>query len=160
MKKYLILSDTHGDLFSFRRVVNKHPDIKSIIHLGDYCKDAAIINSDFPDLDIIAVAGNCDFAIGVPEKYVLQVNRKNIFLTHGHLYGVKNGTDRIEKKAIKEKYDAVLFGHTHEPLLKKVSSFILVNPGSLGYPRGGNKPSYAIMEVGDNIVNASILTLD
>jgi len=159
MKRFLILSDTHGDLYSIRAVINRHSEIQSIIHLGDYCKDASIIKSDYPELNIVTVAGNCDFVLGVPDDQVLEVEGKRIYITHGHSFGVKNGTSRLEKKAVIEKFDAVLFGHTHEPLLKRVSSIFLLNPGSLGYPRNGSKPSYAIMEVGENILDARILTL-
>ena len=43
---------------------------------------------------------------------------------------------------------AVLFGHTHKPVVEEQNGIVAVNPGSLSYPRQeGRKPSYAVMEI-------------
>ena len=40
-----------------------------------------------------------------------------------------------------------LFRHIHVPVVEKEAGVLLVNPGSLAYPRQrGRRPSYAVME--------------
>ena len=42
----------------------------------------------------------------------------------------------------------VLFGHTHRPVEENRRGILLLNPGSLSYPRQeGRRPSYAVMEL-------------
>lgn len=159
MKRFLVVSDTHGDIIGMRGVINTHPHINTIIHLGDYCKDTRIIKSEFPQLNIISVMGNCDFTPDMPEEIIYEVEGKKIFITHGHYLNVKNGTSRLEKKAKEEKLDVVLFGHTHIPLIKKVSSTLILNPGSLGFPRSVAGRTYAILKVGKDKVDANLYTL-
>jgi putative phosphoesterase len=42
--------------------------------------------------------------------------------------------------------EMLLFGHTHYYMLEKKDGVIFLNPGSLGFPKGGNPASYAIIE--------------
>lgn len=157
MKLFLILSDTHGDLFEAKKILNQYPQIDGMIHLGDYYKDAVQLQNQFPNLECIMVPGNCDFVSNVPEEKVLEIEGQKIFLSHGHYYGVKNGTGRLESKALKEGYHALLFGHTHIPLLKYTSSSLILNPGSLGYPRGHSGSTYALLEISKGKIEARIM---
>ena len=44
-----------------------------------------------------------------------------------------------------------MFGHTHRPYLDDSQGIIVLNPGSLSYPRQqGRKPSYMIMELDES----------
>lgn len=46
------------------------------------------------------------------------------------------------------KCDAVIYGHTHKPYVANIDKILVVNPGSLAYPRqDGRVPSYAVMDV-------------
>ena len=56
-------------------------------------------------------------------------------ITHGHMYGVSMGYQRIREEGIERGVDAVMFGHTHRPMLEEDEDLILLNPGSLSYPR-------------------------
>ena len=65
-------------------------------------------------------------------------------MTHGDLFGVKNGLSRIASAADYKGVDIVLFGHTHEMLamylpegdesfgFKTQKPLYLFNPGSIG----------------------------
>ncbi len=54
----------------------------------------------------------------------------------------------IVREAKGQGCDIVMFGHTHRPLLDYSRDIIVVNPGSLSYPRQeGRKPSYVVMEI-------------
>ena len=45
-------------------------------------------------------------------------------------------------------YTASIFvlGHTHYPMVRKVEDKLIVNPGSLGQPRDGGWPTYALID--------------
>ena len=48
-------------------------------------------------------------------------------------------------------YNAAFFGHIHVPVLEKEDGILLVNPGSLAFPRQrGRRPSYAVLETDGN----------
>ena len=47
--------------------------------------------------------------------------------------------------------DIVIFGHTHKPCLKFEKDMIIMNPGSLTYPRQENRlPSYIVLEMAED----------
>ena len=44
--------------------------------------------------------------------------------------------------------DIVMYGHTHRPCIEYMNKLVVLNPGSISYPRQeGNAPSYIIMEI-------------
>ena len=58
--KYLVLSDSHGNVDNMVRAVEREkPD--GIIHLGDCWRDAEELHELFPRLPLEQVPGNCDF---------------------------------------------------------------------------------------------------
>lgn len=45
--------------------------------------------------------------------------------------------------------DIILLGHTHFPMIRRVGSWTVINPGSVGQPRDGDpRASYAVIEDG------------
>jgi putative phosphoesterase len=154
MKLFLVMSDTHGDVFSALKIIKEYPQINGVIHLGDYSKDAKRLMIQYPELEFYSVPGNCDFVFDMPSDILLDIEGKRLLLTHGHRYDVKNGLEKLENKAIREKADAVLFGHTHSPYIGYRSNVLFVNPGSLYYSRGSGAKTYALLEVSSNGVEA------
>ena len=157
MKLFLVISDSHGDTVSLRRIVNQYPSIQSIIHLGDYYRDAIRLKEFYPDKEYYMVPGNCDFLVsGVPDEKILEIEGLKVLITHGNRYGVKGGLGRLRSRSLRDKLDIALFGHTHIPLVEKKDGLLLVNPGSAGYPRGGPS-TYALLEIGNGIAEARIM---
>ena len=69
-------------------------------------------------------------------------------LTHGHYYYITMGTQMIKEDAKARGFDIVMFGHTHRPYLEQDKGIVVLNPGSLSYPRqDGRKPSYIMMDL-------------
>lgn len=158
MKLFLVVSDTHGDISRIKEVISHYPQIKTLIHLGDYCRDALEVKKHFPDIEFFMVSGNCDFSSNIPAEKLLEVEGKRLLLTHGHHYNVKSNLDRLRYKVLEDNYDAVLFGHTHIPFLEK-NNILFLNPGSLGYPKGLSGATYALLEVSKGVIEARILDL-
>ena len=45
----------------------------------------------------------------------------------------------------------VIYGHTHRPVIAKENGIMVLNPGSLTYPRQeGRRYTYIIMEIDEN----------
>lgn len=145
--KILVLSDTHGDLTRVYAVLKKiRSEIDGIIHLGDVVPDMQQIIIDNPALKHWHIRGNCDSAM-VPSEEIIEIEDKKIFITHGHIYNVNSSYTTIYYKALQVGAAACLFGHTHIPLLDRGEDLILLNPGSISRPRGGNPPSYGILNI-------------
>lgn len=143
----VVMSDSHGDFFAVQELVKRYKDDSVFIHLGDGLNELSEIIDLYPDVKVFSVSGNCDFVSGKALFSTLQCEEVRIFYTHGHVYGVKYATDKLLRAAQAANAQVALFGHTHQPLNHMESGVLLVNPGSLGQPRGGRRPSYAVLEV-------------
>lgn len=158
MKLFLVMSDSHGDIGCIKKIMGEYPAIQSIIHLGDYFKDAVILKEYFPEKEYFMVPGNCDsFNSGTSSETVLEVEGLRILLTHGNRYGVKTGLESLRSKATAGNIDVVLYGHTHIPLITKTRDCLIVNPGSAGYPRYDGPSTYALLEIGGGRAEARIM---
>lgn len=147
--KLLILSDSHQEINTMAEAVRREaPD--AVLHLGDHYEDAQKLALQFPDIPLYAVEGNTDYAPGAPVELLLCFEGKRVYMTHGHLFGVKMGLTSIKRKGDAVAADLVLFGHTHQPLLQDAGDMTLMNPGTIGrYGRGfgKNNPTYGVVEI-------------
>lgn len=154
--KLVVISDTHGDINTSIEVLKNIKDIDLFIHLGDYSKDAQMIQRE-TGLDMINVKGNCDVVDNdIAEEEIIEVKGKRILLTHGHKYNAKWGFDNLYYRAKELELDAILFGHIHHPVNIVEESILIFNPGSISKPRGGSKKSYGIIDI-DVDIKAKII---
>ena len=141
--KILVFSDSHGSLGNMYEAVEREsPD--RVLHLGDHFRDAEDLDLAFGGLDILYVPGNCDYAAQIPANLEIEIDGVRIFLTHGHLFGVKTGLTRLLLEGKRLGAQLVLFGHTHRPLLEQRDGIWLLNPGSCSASSG----SYAVVDLG------------
>ncbi|WAW15231.1 metallophosphoesterase family protein [Peptostreptococcus equinus] len=144
--RILVISDTH----SAKKLMDKLKvklagNIDMIIHAGDHFEDSIYLKSIL-NVPVMAVVGNCDF--NTAEKELdFELEGINIFLTHGHKYGVKSSDDLIVQRAKKVNAKIAIYGHTHIKEDKEIEGVRVINPGSLTLPRDGCKGSYVILEV-------------
>ena len=149
--KILIVSDTHRRDGNLLEVIEKTAPFDMMIHLGDtegseaYFKDW--IKNDLCVVHV--VRGNNDFFSHTEAEKEISIGKYRAFLCHGHMYGVSLGTENIKEEARSRKVNIVMFGHTHKPYLEYCSDgLVVLNPGSLSYPRqDGRHPSFMIMEI-------------
>ena len=157
--KILIISDTHGDLCNFRRVIEKERPIDQLLHLGDFLRDDDEIRA-LADCACAFVRGNCDYFSDERDFRDFGLLGHNIHMEHGHM--LPDSFDAIASRAVGLGADILLFGHTHVPVAVLHRGIHIINPGSLSKPRQSNRlPSYVIMELdaGGNI-NYSIRYLE
>lgn len=154
--KYLVMSDTHGSIAEAKAVYGNHKNVNGIIHLGDYEKDALRLEHEL-GIPVISVKGNLDGSHSYDDYLILNTEFGKLYLTHGHMEGVKYDPNNLLYKATSLGCKAALFGHTHMPLYQDFGGVYLLNPGSIPYPRGGKLGSYAIIETTESSFSATIL---
>lgn len=148
--KVLIVSDTHRQNGNFCRVLDAVQDIDLVVHLGD-AEGSENYFTSILKCPIEIVSGNNDFFSRLPREKIISIGKYKVMLTHGHYYNVSITFERVAKEAEYRGADIVMFGHIHRPVLERYGDVLLVNPGSLSYPRqAGRKPSYIIMYIDDD----------
>ena len=152
--KCLCFSDSHGDSYNMRRVLNMHPDAEVVFFLGDGLSDLEMFIND-RNRKFLAVRGNWDTSAILGDSFVKNLDEINllghkIVFTHGNHYGVKSDLDSLLYLAEEKGASLVLFGHTHLPYEKYFPDInggvYLFNPGSIG----GRRPagaSYGIINI-------------
>ena len=156
--KYLVLSDTHGQIDSSVKIYKKHNDrepLDGIIHLGDFTGDAKNLSAR-TGARVIFVPGNMDGSFSDTDYEILDTEFGPILLVHGHMQAVKLTLQKILYRTEELGCKAVLFGHTHKPVLEYAEGIFLLNPGSITRPLTG-KGSYALLNTDDGSFRASIL---
>ena len=148
--RILLISDTHGSQRSLVELVEQEEDFDLCIHMGDAEGDeeeiAAIVGCPME-----IVRGNNDYNRWLDREKLLNLGKHTILMTHGHGYALYHGYDELVLAARKKGADTVFFGHTHRPMLEQVGPVLLVNPGSLTYPRQmGRCPTYIVAETDKN----------
>lgn len=130
----LVFSDSHKALGTMVDAVERlRPEV--VLHLGDHLADAEDLEYVFPEVEFYHVPGNCDFFTTTQPSLTIELDGVRIFMTHGHLFGVKSQTDRLAAEARRVGAQIALFGHTHRPLLTEEDGLWLMNPGACGAGR-------------------------
>lgn len=145
--KLLIISDTHGNAHAIERIIKKHHnDHQHVFHCGD-----SELSSHDPVLkNIHIVRGNCDYDANLPNERLIEIEQTRIYITHGHLYGVKSSLTRLHEKAQSMNANVVLYGHSHIANAEIMDDILYVNPGSIAYPRGSKNPTYCIITLSES----------
>ena len=148
--RILVISDTHRKDENVEKILKKEGSFDRVFHLGDVeGSQKKLIRMVKCPVDM--VAGNNDILGDLPKEKELELCGHHILLTHGHYYYVSLDTGMLGSDAGAIGFDIVLYGHTHRPKIEDRNGVILVNPGSVAYPRQeGRKPSYIIMRLEEN----------
>ncbi len=130
MYRIIVVSDTHRHLDYIIRVLDNIQQFDMIIHLGDNTEDARRLRKTYPDAKVLFVQGNTDFiSPDAPIEIFTRIEDVPVFMTHGHMYGVKSTTDNIYYRGKELGASVVMFGHTHIPLCEENEGMWLLNPG-------------------------------
>ncbi len=147
--KLLIVSDTHGHLDALEWILENEPGIDRLIHCGDVCGDEDYISSKFYGPCSI-VSGNNDFFTLLPKEIVAEWGGHRFLIVHGHRQQIYYGLENLYFRALQERCDVVLFGHTHTPMVMEEKGIWFINPGSVTYPRqAGHRKTYVVLEMTD-----------
>lgn len=128
-----IISDTHDDMSAIKKAVElfNEKTVAHVIHSGDLVSPFTFEIFNQLQSGFSAVFGNNDGdrlllkqkANGkiFPSPYILSLDRKNIVVLHE--------PETVEALAFSAYYDLIIYGHTHQPDIRKLSSTLVVNPG-------------------------------
>ena len=150
-----LISDTHGLLRP--EVFDALDGVELILHAGDV--GGYMILAELSTIaPVHAVYGNNDVPgePGLRDSIDLAIQGLTIHVSHGHELG---GSPTSEKLLARYTADVIVYGHTHKPLVERVDSRLVVNPGAAGPRRFSLKPSVARMTVNQGHVEAEILWL-
>lgn len=160
--KYMFASDIHGSAYYCRKVLDtfETSGAERLVLLGDLLyhgprndlprdyepKQVFAMLNEYRDR-IWAVRGNCDSEVDqmvlqfpmMADYAVLVLNGRTFYATHGHIYNEENLPPL-------QPGDALIFGHIHLPVARAMEDKYLLNPGSAALPKGGNPPSYALLD--------------
>jgi putative phosphoesterase len=163
------VSDTHLPKFGRslpRALIDgiRAAHVELIVHLGDFTEPfvPALFDALGP---FDAVAGNNDgqeLVARFGRRKVLVLDGVRLGLTHGDL-GVGSWTtpERARTAFAADDVAAVLFGHSHAPLVKRVPDGpLLVNPGSPTDKRAQPRFSWALVEIEGGAVRAELRFFD
>mgnify|MGYP001595925893 CR=1 FL=1 len=174
--KIVIVSDTHGNVANFRKIINwlNKENIQTILHCGDIGSPESLKESlvDFKG-EFLGVFGNMDkdFKFLIEEYNKIprvkisediletEIEKRKIALTHFPA--------TAKKLAENGKYDIVFYGHTHRPWEEKIPAQSpsgneagwvhcrLINPGELA----GQfyKPTFAVYDIATDKLELKIL---
>lgn len=98
------------------------------------------------------------YLLTLPERLSLNLGRRRALLTHGSPRHVREylrprlSDAEILAMVAGVTEEVVVTGHTHIPMVRRVADKLLVNPGSVGFPRDGDpRAAYALVQTGGDI---------
>jgi putative phosphoesterase len=147
-----VISDTHGLL---RPVALKAlQGAEHILHAGDV-GDAAILDALRAVAPVTAIRGNIDEGgpCGhLPPTELAEVGGKNIYMLHD--------VNKLDLNPEAAGISAVIFGHSHKPLVEWRRGVLFLNPGSAGPRRFELPVTLAWLTIEDDSLSARIIHLD
>jgi putative phosphoesterase len=151
-----VISDTHvtnnDDKNTVTSLINQlkqaFKDVDEIIHAGDICEEF-FLNQIREIAPVNAVRGNLDNIKDLDSFFKISFGRYNIGVIHIL-------PDNLEDFVKKHKLNILVFGHTHQPLIKGTEFVLLLNPGSPTKPKAPlEKPGFL-----KPIARPSVITLN
>lgn len=155
--RILILSDTHSNYPLALKAVEEYAPFDEIVHLGDELEDAVMLEQ-ITGRVLIKVPGNCDYMAKQPRDLCLGLGSLRVLITHGDKYQVKSGLARLHKKALAERANIALYGHSHRASIDTVDGILFINPGCT-VRNSHIDPSCAILTIESGQATAEIVSL-
>jgi len=133
-----IISDTHDNLALIKKAVTffNRKKVDLVLHAGDFVSPFTALEFKNLNCPIKGVFGNNDGdklylqekfkVIGeiYPAPYIVKINNKNVIMLHKEKL--------IDALAESQKYDIIIYGHTHQTDLRKIGKTLIINPGECG----------------------------
>ena len=122
-----VISDTHGLLRS--EALEALRGVNAIVHAGDV-GDAAILGQLRQVAPVTVVRGNIDTSAwgkSLPDTDVLEIGGVSLCVLHN--------VQQLDLNPGTAGFAAVIFGHSHKPLIEWRKDVLFFNPGSAGPKR-------------------------
>ncbi len=146
-----VISDTHGLVRP--EAVKALQGVSLIIHAGDVGTPEVLEQLRIV-APVVAVRGNTDqdyWARELPLTEVVEIGMVSLYVLHN--------IKELDLDPVVSGFNAVISGHSHQPLIDKRNGVLFLNPGSAGARRLKLHPSVAVLTVNENSINARIIGL-
>lgn len=158
MMRIGVVGDIHGNYTALQNAVRQMGKIDHLWFTGDGVREIRLL-AEATGLFVRGVRGNCDFTTSYPDEELFNLENHTIWLTHGHLYGVKSSLTRLSLAGAEKGAQLIVYGHTHLPEMTEWHGIIIFNPGTLCRERAYHEASYGIIEISDTGVHPSLYRL-
>ena len=133
-----IIADTHDNLPQIKKAVEifNREKIELVLHAGDFVSPFTFLEFKNLNCPLKGVFGNNDGdklylqekfkEIGeiYPAPYETNIDHKIIIMLHEEKL--------IDALAESQKYEIIIYGHTHRTNLRKIGKTLIINPGECG----------------------------
>jgi putative phosphoesterase len=132
------MSDSHDNVDAIKKAVRffNEAQCELVLHAGDFIAPFAARELGHLSCPVKAVFGNCDGEkAGLKKVFVSlgKIQREPFIFAHENKEFLLTHTQFANDKYLKSrKYDAILYGHTHKPDVRKSNGTLIVNPGETG----------------------------
>jgi len=137
-----LISDTHGMVRA--SVHDALAGVELILHAGDVGGNA-ILDELEVIAPVLAVYGNTD--VPFDPRLTASIDREiggvRVHVSHGHELGSPTPEKLLERYAA----DVIVYGHTHQQLVVRADTRLVVNPGAAGARRFKLEPSVARLTI-------------
>ncbi len=158
-----LISDTHVPKRAIsipQQVFDAFKNVDYVIHAGDLV-DLTVIDALEQAAPVLAVQGNMDtqeVKDALPELDSLKIFDWKIGVIHDP--DVLNGSDKMVYTAKENGFNALVYGHTHNPRIKWEDEILYINPGSPTDPSSFlNKPSVGLLQITKKTITPRIINL-
>jgi len=160
----IVVSDTHDRperVLEYLRGLEPRGEPRYLIHLGDIVAPFTLRRlaeeASRLGMRMVAVYGNnCGEKLGlqrVAQKHgvslgeaprTVELEGRRLLLVHG-FGSPENTLEIVDALAVSNRWDAVLYGHTHKADLRRADGTLILNPGD----GGGSleRPSLAVLDL-------------
>jgi putative phosphoesterase len=131
-----IISDTHDNVPMIKKAVDffNKAEVDVVLHAGDYVSPFSVKPLFSLECDFLGVWGNND-----GDKIALQAVAQGKIENSPHVesYGQKkillgHDLETLEALIISQEFYLIVYGHTHQPEIRKEGKTLVVNPGECG----------------------------
>ncbi|MBV9828605.1 MAG: metallophosphoesterase family protein [Alphaproteobacteria bacterium] len=180
-----VVSDIHCNADGLRRALELMGDLDELICLGDSIYEYRFSNDVVDILrrrEAITIVGNheecffgplgerararpgmdpvlADWLVTRPHRRDIEIGGKRLLLIHSTPWEPRgeyiHPTSRDLARFAEADADFVLYGHTHQQVVRRFGQVLVINPGSTGDPRdsrNGGQLSCAVLDTGSEEV--------
>ena len=146
-----VVSDTHGNRDGMLLLAErlKSLGVQTLLHLGDDYRDLATLAQ--AGLEVLGVPGlYCPEYRDpdIPNRQVVELGGLKFLLTHTATRTAYDGPEDLDPELSCYEVDAVLFGHSHTPVLEERQGIAWINPGHLrNRTDRGNSPTFVLLHI-------------
>jgi putative phosphoesterase len=133
-----VVSDTHENMPLIASAVAyfNQQKVDLVIHAGDFISPICARLLEKLEAPLVAVFGNNDGDHALWQEKIKKFGEVHdgpwVYTRQGYAFLVMHAPHAIDEEAASQKYDAIVYGHTHRVDQRVVGKTVIINPGECG----------------------------